>query len=429
MLHAHKANLQTNLRQRLLAIRERELDYYTDINRNIGNQAALIAGFAYSGIRYHYLVERQHSWQLSDGDSLEEVVFTSLLTMAMGCGLQTVLIAMLVAMLGPSLALRGGDGALHDAVKGMQAWTSAVLVLFLLSLFLLQARTTSAPRKIHRPRAHTADAPRHTSPARAARSSRRSRSPSATRRWAPSRAAPSPPPSASRSSPVFGQPSSRSQSFGCRRRHAAAQFGAIRRNSAQFGAIRRSAAAVVRASLRRLRARAPQAAITGEFHSADHGGLTGGSHFEDTDGLSRRAVGCDATRIAGDDGRLLTAESLDAAMAAALRDERRGGGYDGRLRRAGGEEEEEDDDDEGVALHGRRRGGGARNGGGGGAGSALLGGRSGARNGGGRPRTPSGSDVAARVLKRLVLGNTERNTCFGGGDARGAYRTVEMTGG
>ena len=184
----------------------------------------------------------------------------------------------------------------------------------------------------------------------------------------------------------------------------------------------------MRTTLRRLRARAPQAAITGEFHSADHGGLTGGSHFEDTDGLSRRAVGCDATRIAGDDGRLLTAESLDAAMAAALRDERRGGGYDGRLRRAGGEEEE-DDDDEGVALHGRRRGGGARNGGGGGAGSALLGGRSGARNGGGRPRTPSGSDVAARVLKRLVLGNTERNTCFGGGDARGAYRTVEMTGG
>ena len=164
MLHAHKANLQTNLRQRLLAIRERELDYYTDINRNIGNQAALIAGFAYSGIRYHYLVERQHSWQLSDGDSLEEVVFTSLLTMAMGCGLQTVLIAMLVAMLGPSLALRGGDGALHDAVKGMQAWTSAVLVLFLLSLFLLQARTTRASRKIHRARAHTADAPHLTRP-------------------------------------------------------------------------------------------------------------------------------------------------------------------------------------------------------------------------------------------------------------------------
>ena len=160
---------------------------------------------------------------------------------------------------------------------------------------------------------------------------------------------------------------------------------AIRRNSAQFGAIRRSAAPVVRTSLRRLRARAPQAAITGEFHSADHGGLTGGSHFEDTDGLSRRAVGCDATRIAGDDGRLLTAESLDAAMAAALRDERRGGGYDGRLRRAGGEEDE-DDDDEGAALHGRRRGGGARNGGGG-AGSALLGGRSGARAAaGGRAR-------------------------------------------
>ena len=166
MLHAHKANLQTSLRQRLLAIRERELDYYTDINRNIGNQAALIAGFAYSGIRYHYLVERQHSWQLSDGDSLEEVVFTSLLTMAMGCGLQTVLIAMLVAMLGPSLALRGGDGALHDAVKGMQAWTSAVLVLFLLSLFLLQARTSALLTL--RARAQPADATPHPPVLRAA---------------------------------------------------------------------------------------------------------------------------------------------------------------------------------------------------------------------------------------------------------------------
>ena len=122
----------------------RDVEEKAEQLKTISNLSALIAGFAYSGIRYHYLVERQHSWQLSDGDSLEEVVFTSLLTMAMGCGLQTVLIAMLVAMLGPSLALRGGDGALHDAVKGMQAWTSAVLVLFLLSLFLLQARATSA---------------------------------------------------------------------------------------------------------------------------------------------------------------------------------------------------------------------------------------------------------------------------------------------
>ena len=420
MLHAQKANLQTNLRQRLLAIRERELDYYTDINRNIGNQAALIAGFAYSGIRYHYLVERQHSWQLSDGDSLEEVVFTSLLTMAMGCGLQTVLIAMLVAMLGPSLALRGGDGALHDAVKGMQAWTSAVLVLFLLSLFLLQARTSTPRNSTLRARArtHRRRSSPHPPVLRAALGALVRLRPLADGRRLERRRLRHRRPLARRDDTVDVLHA---------RKVPAAEGGTPLRNSAQFGAIRLGAAPVVRPSLRRLRARAPQAAITGEFHSADHGGLTGGSHFEDTDGLSRRAVGCDATRIAGDDGRLLTAESLDAAMAAALRDERRGGGYDGRLRRAGGEEDEEDDD-EGAALHGRRRGGGARNGGGG-AGSALLGGRSGARNGGGRPRTPSGSDVAARVLKRLVLGNTERNTCFGGGDARGAYRTVEMTGG
>ena len=41
--------------------------------------------------------------------------------------LQTVFIAMLVALLGPSLALRGPDGSLHEAVKGMQQWNSVRL--------------------------------------------------------------------------------------------------------------------------------------------------------------------------------------------------------------------------------------------------------------------------------------------------------------
>ena len=138
MLFAAKAALENTTRQRMLEIRYRELDYYTGCARNLGNQAALVSGMAYSGIRYHYLLERQTSYKLTDEDSLEEVVFITLLALTLGFSLQTVFVAMLVSMLGPSLALRGPDGSLHEAVQGMQQWNSVTLAMFMLSLVLLQ---------------------------------------------------------------------------------------------------------------------------------------------------------------------------------------------------------------------------------------------------------------------------------------------------
>ena len=45
----------------------------------------------------------------------------------------------------PVLALRGPDGSLHDAILGMQKWTSFVIVLFLSSILLCAA----APKTIH----------------------------------------------------------------------------------------------------------------------------------------------------------------------------------------------------------------------------------------------------------------------------------------
>ena len=53
MLATQKAALANRLRQRLVALREKELDYYTGNCRMLGSQAALVSGFAYSGIRYH----------------------------------------------------------------------------------------------------------------------------------------------------------------------------------------------------------------------------------------------------------------------------------------------------------------------------------------------------------------------------------------
>ena len=88
MLAAKKEALENSLRQRLVDIRTREVEYYTDNCRNIGNQAALIAGCAFSGIRYHYLLERQQSWHLTETDSIEECAFLTLLAVTLGTALQ-----------------------------------------------------------------------------------------------------------------------------------------------------------------------------------------------------------------------------------------------------------------------------------------------------------------------------------------------------
>lgn len=138
MLQAKKEALENSLRQRLVAIREKELLYYTENCRNIGNGASIISGLAYSGIRYHYLLERNTNYVESVRNSFEECLFLSLLAITLGCSLQTVFTSMLVALFGPQLALRGPDGSLHDAVEGMHRWNSVIIALFMTSLLLLQ---------------------------------------------------------------------------------------------------------------------------------------------------------------------------------------------------------------------------------------------------------------------------------------------------
>ena len=138
MILAKKQQLENKARQRMMEIRASELDYYTDNCRNIGTASALVSGLAYSGIRYHYLLERSSNFTTKMRNSLEECFFLSLLSITLGCALQTVYVAMLLAFFGPHLALRGPDGSLHDAVDGMHQWNSVVLALFFTSLLLLQ---------------------------------------------------------------------------------------------------------------------------------------------------------------------------------------------------------------------------------------------------------------------------------------------------
>ena len=73
-------------------------------------------------------MEQQSSWYLSRSETALEVLFLSLLTFAMGAGMQVALLSTLLAIFGPLCALRGPDGSIHTAVQGMRQWTRGVLV-------------------------------------------------------------------------------------------------------------------------------------------------------------------------------------------------------------------------------------------------------------------------------------------------------------
>jgi len=138
MLFADKRALETNLKVSLLAIREKELNFYVcralqspltqtyridlpltcgDVSRQttnclaVGTQSALLAGFAYSGLTQ---VAFPH-----DAPYLIKLLYMLATTTAMGFELIAVMNTTLLSMVGPGLALRGPDGSMHPAVDGM----------------------------------------------------------------------------------------------------------------------------------------------------------------------------------------------------------------------------------------------------------------------------------------------------------------------
>jgi len=111
MLFADKRALETNLKVNLLAIREKELNYYTQNCLAICTQAALLAGFAYSGLTQVAIPHEAHY--------ILKLLYLVVTTVAMCFELIAVMNTTLLSMMGPGLALRGPDGSMHPAVEGM----------------------------------------------------------------------------------------------------------------------------------------------------------------------------------------------------------------------------------------------------------------------------------------------------------------------
>jgi len=111
MLLADKAALANRARVRMLEIRERELELYVRNSRAVGFQCAALAGAAYTALIYTKFPYFRHE------GTWGEACYLFCLTCLLGVSMLALLILVMVAMLGPGLALRGPDGSVHVALE------------------------------------------------------------------------------------------------------------------------------------------------------------------------------------------------------------------------------------------------------------------------------------------------------------------------
>ena len=116
MILADKLDLQNKLKLNMLQIEERELNYYTQNAMTVGTQAALLAGFAFTGVieaPWDYLEERLVP---------EPVVALCACSTLFGMLFQVLAIvkSVQISILGPGLALRGSEGSMTRALSVMR---------------------------------------------------------------------------------------------------------------------------------------------------------------------------------------------------------------------------------------------------------------------------------------------------------------------
>ena len=144
MLHADKANLESDFRVRMLNIREKELMFFVRNCQNLANLAALIACMAQSGLIFTKYIDFNLCGQgLVNYRSKEllcaEFTYPIAVFITMGLCLLCMWVSMLVSLLAPGLALRGPDGSMHECVRMIgeeYEYALAILACALLMFFV-----------------------------------------------------------------------------------------------------------------------------------------------------------------------------------------------------------------------------------------------------------------------------------------------------
>ena len=145
MLFAAKEELLSDTRVRLLAIKNRELDWLMKNCYLIANLSALISGYGYTALLYT---------KYMDNDLCEpqeplcaEMTYPVCVTITFCFGIFSLFATMVITLLTPALALRGPQGSVSLCIDiAIQEYQYA-LVLFTGSRGRLAARTRGRRRR------------------------------------------------------------------------------------------------------------------------------------------------------------------------------------------------------------------------------------------------------------------------------------------
>lgn len=158
MLYAFKSELGAQTARTVIAVRERELRFFTKNIQNIGSQAALLSGFAFRTLVAHtsagmlewitefaptetFVFIWRYSGELDATQiamSVLEILYLTSTISAMGSTLYTLYICLITPILGTGLALRGDEGAVDRAVVSLARVNTKVIRSFAYALRLFQ---------------------------------------------------------------------------------------------------------------------------------------------------------------------------------------------------------------------------------------------------------------------------------------------------
>ena len=122
MLAADKLLLQSNVKQRAIQLREKELNLFNDNFNAVGTQSAVLAGFAMTSFAE---IDLPHNAFYAQKACLHLFVTISICANLM-CTASTTF----VSVWGSGKALRGKDGSMDEAVDGMHAERAFIFSCF-----------------------------------------------------------------------------------------------------------------------------------------------------------------------------------------------------------------------------------------------------------------------------------------------------------
>ena len=121
MLAADKLLLQSNVKQRSIALREKELRLFNTNFSAVGTQAAIMAGFTLTSF-----VEID----LPPNKPTAKTMLHTFVTLSICSNFVCVAMVTFVSVWGTGKALRGRDGAMDVAVEGMNAERTLIFSCF-----------------------------------------------------------------------------------------------------------------------------------------------------------------------------------------------------------------------------------------------------------------------------------------------------------